>query len=110
MTMATTRTPIDRPPIAQITPKIIELYCKVLALYDNAMCDKWEEDGDKGREYLDTCLALHVALGRKPWETTIVATIEGDEPPYWLQCQGVDRIRDWLAARAIRMQLDASIR
>jgi hypothetical protein len=54
--MATIRTPIGRPPIAQITPAAVELFRRALALEE---------------EYYDVCGRLHELLGLAPWDITV---------------------------------------
>ena len=105
---ATTRTPIGREPIAQITPEAVAAYAKIIALIHGPATniDAWEEDGGKRREYLDLCHTLHIELGRKPWQATVDSTIDCDEPPPWLHRAHVP---DWLTAQAIRIVLNQTM-
>ena len=64
--MATKRSKIMRVAGIAITPEAVKLWrvgCEILDGADEA----WEEDGGRLREFYDTCMALDVLLGFKPW-------------------------------------------
>ncbi len=79
--MPTNRTPINRPPRSQITPRAVALFKRALEI---EACDDnefWEDDGGRKREYLDVADQLHQALGLKPYEPSPL-DCDG-EPPSW---------------------------
>ena len=97
--MATNRTPIGRPPIAQITPAAIEFY----RAFVNADTDDERNIARRG---------LYLELKRKPWQATITGTIgyRNDEAaPDYIRDAGPDKLEEWRDARAIRIQLDAAM-
>jgi hypothetical protein len=62
--MATKRTPIYRAPQQRITPEAIAAYKALRELED-------DDVSRDSREFHDASLALHRALGRKPWDVFI---------------------------------------
>jgi hypothetical protein len=94
--MATTRTPINRPTKARITPEIVELYKKI-------------RDADDAVDTRRDRVALHTKLGRRVWEYSIEG-IDPDAvaPPDWVVRQGDFRIQDWTTARDLLLALEAA--
>ena len=106
--MVTKRTPVARSINARITAEMIDLYRKAVDLQSRPEphgIEHWEESGGVRRQYIDTCRKLHVALGRKPWETMATDTIGEDEPDPTISNQGEHKVADWMEARELGLEL-----
>jgi len=99
----TRRTPISRQATAQITPYVIDLFAKALKLRS------YSPRADRAhRNYLDTCLQLHQALRRKPWEEDICDVAYCKEPPEWYTSSLA--LEDWHSAKEIERTLQQALR
>jgi hypothetical protein len=102
--MVTTRTPRSVNKRARITPEIVALYRGVIELRDGS--DAWEEGGGTRAACLDAEVALHDALGRKPWDYDVTDCVDPDPPPTvtddW-------RINMWRETHEIYKQLEAAL-
>lgn len=101
--MPTTRTPRSINKRTRITSEIVALYRHVIELKGGG--DAWEDEGGTRRAYLDASLALHVALGRKPWDYDVEWCSEPDPPP---TVTGEWRIGMWRDAHALYKQLKSA--
>jgi hypothetical protein len=65
----------DSPPAprAAITPEMVALFRRGIAIQREGLTEKWESEGGRRRQYLDVCIALHRLLGRKVWSDDIIA-------------------------------------
>ncbi len=92
--MPTNRTPISRPSKGKITPQIVALYRAAITVSED--------------DYNEASLALHIALGRQPWQVMVTDTMGNDgSPPQFIWQHGSDKVTDWLEARALRRKLEA---
>ncbi len=79
-----------------------------LRLAANLQCDEssqhWEEDGGTRGAYHNARLALHHALGRKPWDRNVIDCFEADP----LRETNQSRLDAYRAAHELYKQLEAA--
>jgi hypothetical protein len=106
--MATNRiTRVPRARATRVTAEVLAWYRKARALLDQhseAIDIPLSEEEENIRcDYLEASLALHCALGRKPWEPDILDTAgcNGDE-----KSRGTAYAEGWADACALRSDLE----
>jgi hypothetical protein len=89
----------------QITPEMIALFRKACDIEAAGDHERWENEGGRRREWHDTAVALHSALGRTLWQHDVIDVYDG-APPDWAVKNGLECIGDWEEARDIRRRLE----
>ena len=96
--MTTKRTPIRRNARVRITPEIVALWRRLEEIKAAGGDEEWEPVRQR-REFSDTHLTLHRALGLRPWEANPFDVDDGPRPPYqtcysgsWEQTQELRRV------------------
>jgi hypothetical protein len=100
--MSTKRTPITREQRPRITDEVVDLFRRARSIARIGEHEISERDGGRRREYLDLCVELDEALGRRPWMECVM-----DVTPADLELQWADSIHDMAGAVALRRALEA---
>jgi hypothetical protein len=106
--MATTRTPIGRPPRSRITPAAIEAYRHARGVYiEYANALGTEAEGGLERAYSDANLELEAALARRPWQNGIFDVIGHAEAPPEVHQEW--RRQDWVETHTLWLALEEAL-
>ena len=76
--MPTNRTPRSVDKRIRITAEVVALFRRAVDLQCDESSQHWEEDGGTRGAYHNARLALHHALGRKPWDRNVIDCFEAD--------------------------------
>ena len=91
---------------AAITDEVLALFRRGMEIRCEAADEKWEDQGGRRREFLDTCVLLDRALQRKPWQVSILDADRYAPPP---PGDTKDHLRGWHSAMELREALEAAL-
>ena len=102
--MPAKRTPLNRAQRTRITSEAVQAYIRGREIWDSGDGDRWEKDGGRCREMLDAIVALHHALGLRPWEESPAEVGDDPRPTWandlWERAQELRRLLEDAAARS----------
>jgi hypothetical protein len=103
--MPTNRLPRARKRKARITPEVVALFKRAIAIEKDGDDEVWEADGGRCREYLDTSNQLRRLLGVRIWEPSVLDAAAD------MDLSGVPEhmLAGWTRAMRLRRALEAAL-
>jgi hypothetical protein len=110
--MPTRRHPLPRSAIPQITPEILALFARALALEKmvgglrNILFGTRPKDAPKRAEHMRLSQQIHRLLALPPWAESVLDVADKGPPPSWMSGERASRYHK---AQAIRQALVAAL-
>jgi hypothetical protein len=93
---------MSRKASTRITPEMIAMFRRAVAIQAAGLDQIWEQDGGRRREFLDAESALDRLLDLELFETNPLAA-RREEPPRWMKEAAM--IADWRRAYQLHLRL-----